>query len=68
MANIRIPSDEEYLNEFHKKWNEDCMKERERTQSMHFSHEYAMMQSRRLAEIAMLSDDEVLQLKLERRK
>lgn len=32
-------TDEEYLNGFHKKWNESLLAERERTLSMRFSHE-----------------------------
>ena len=42
---MRIPNDEEYLNEFHKQWNEACMKERERTQALCFSVEYLRAQS-----------------------
>ena len=45
MTKIRIPNDEEYLNEFHKQWNEACMKERERTQALCFSVEYLRAQS-----------------------
>lgn len=48
MNKIRISSDEEYINEFHKQWNEACMKERERTQSMIFSAEYLRAQSQRM--------------------
>lgn len=44
----RIPMDDEYLNEFHKKWNEDCMREVERTQSTRYSHEYLKAQSEKL--------------------
>lgn len=45
MTKIRIPSDEEYINEFHKQWNKACMKERERTQALCFSVEYLRAQS-----------------------
>ena len=48
MTKKRLPSDEEYINEFHKQWNEACMKERERTQSMRFSAEFLRAQSQRL--------------------
>ena len=48
MTKRRIPSGEEYINEFHKQWNEACMKERERTQSMAFSAEYLRAQSQRM--------------------
>ncbi len=33
-------TDDDYLNDFHREWNERCMKERERTQSMRFTHEF----------------------------
>lgn len=41
-------SDDEYLSEFHKQWNEACMKERERTLSMTFTAEYLRVQSQRM--------------------
>ena len=44
----RIPSDDEYLNEFHKKWNEDCMQGIEQMRSMRFSPEYLRAQSKAL--------------------
>lgn len=40
--------DDEYLSEFHKQWNEACMKERERTFSMTFTAEYLRVQSQRM--------------------
>ena len=43
-----VPMDDEYLNEFHKKWNEACMRENERTQSLPCSHEYLKAQAQRL--------------------
>ena len=58
MDNLWIPSDEEYLNDFHKKWNEACMRERERTRSMHFSREYAKAQSDRLEVHCRMSEEE----------
>ena len=50
-------ADDEYLTEFHKQWNEACVEERERTLSMHFSHEYAKAQSRRLESAVWLSEE-----------
>lgn len=49
---MRIPNDEEYLSEFHKQWNEACMKERERTLSMTFTAEYLRAQSQRMDALA----------------
>ena len=43
--------DDEYLNDFHREWNERCMIERARTQSMRFSHEQAKAQSDRMNEL-----------------
>ena len=63
MSHLRIPTDEEYLNDFHKKWNEACMRERERTQSMHFSHEYAKAQSDRLDAHCRMSEEEYSRLR-----
>lgn len=40
--------DDEYLTDFHKLWNEACVKERERIMSMRFTADYARAQSRRL--------------------
>lgn len=50
----------EYLNDFHRRWNEACMVTCERTKSMRFTHEYAKEKSRKLAETALLSVEEVL--------
>lgn len=55
----RIPKDDEYLNEFHKQWNEDCMRENEIMQSMHYSAEYLREQSRRLQEQIQKEEDEL---------
>ena len=63
MSHLRIPSDDEYINEFHKQWNEACLRTQERTSSMRFSHEFAKRQSERLAAIALLSDEELLKLR-----
>lgn len=50
VGGIRVPHDEEYLNDFHKSWNESCMKVREETMKMHFSHNFLKAQSQRLTE------------------
>ena len=68
MSCIRIPTDEEYLNDFHKKWNEACLRERERTKSMHFTHEYAKAQSDRLEAHCRMSDEEYERLRKQRLK
>ena len=50
-----------YINEFHRKWNEACMKERERTRSMRFTHEYAKAQSEHMEWLCSLSEEEYLE-------
>lgn len=67
MTKIRIPSDEEYINEFHKQWNEACMKERERTQSMTFTWEYLRAQSQCLKAV-IEKEDLIAQLEGKRRR
>lgn len=49
--------DDEYLTDFHKVWNEACVKERERTMSMHFTAEFATSQSRRLESVVWLCEE-----------
>ena len=69
MTKIRIPSDEEYINEFHKQWNEACMKERERTLSMTFTWKYLRTQSKRLDALVKRNElIEILEGKKRRRK
>ena len=64
---MRIPNDEEYLNEFHKQWNEACRKERERTQALCFSVEYLRAQSQRLKAV-IEKEDLIAQLEGKRRR
>lgn len=49
--------DDEYLTDFHKQWNEACVKERERTMSMRFTAECARAQSRRLESAVWLCEE-----------
>ena len=49
--------DDEYLTDFHKVWNEACVKELERTMSMCFTAEYARTQSRRLESQVWLCEE-----------
>lgn len=46
----------DYLNDFHKNWNEACVKENESKRSMHFSVEFLKAQSLRLED--QLEQDE----------
>ena len=57
----------EYRNDFHKQWTEACMKERERTQSMIFSAEYARAQSLRM-EAVIKKENRMAQLAGKRRR
>ena len=57
MSHLITPMDGDYLNDFHKEWNERCMKERERTQSMRFTHAYAKAQSDRMNELVRQEEE-----------
>ena len=57
--------EDEYLNDFHKSWNEACMKEVEQTQSMRYSAEFMRKQSQRLAEQVRQEEE---RLRSERKK
>ena len=58
MAHQGTHTEREYLNDFHRKWSEACMKENERVQSMRFSHEYAKLQSEHFAGRCQLNEEE----------
>ena len=51
-------AEREYLNEFHKQWNEACEKENERIKSKRYSHEYAKAQSERLEALVEKQEEE----------
>ncbi len=51
-------AEREYLNEFHKQWNEACEKTNERMKSKHFTHEYAKAQSERLEALVKKQEEE----------
>ncbi|MDO4511811.1 MAG: hypothetical protein Q4B68_08350 [Bacteroidales bacterium] len=57
--------DDLYINDFHREWNERCMVERRRTESMHFSHEFLKAQSMRMDELVRQQEE---QERLERKK
>ena len=59
MSHLTTHTDDDYLNDFHREWNERCMKERERTQSMRFTHEYAKAQSDRMNELVRKQEEEL---------
>ena len=50
-------ADYEYLTDFHKQWNEACVKERERTMTMRFTAEHMRNQSRRLESAVWLYEE-----------
>lgn len=59
MSQLKPPMDGDYLNDFHREWNERCMKERERTQSMRFTHEFLKAQSDRMNELVRKQEEEL---------
>ena len=54
-----------YLNEFHRKWNEACMEENRRVQSICFSAEFARAQSQSLDALVKREEE---RLRNERKK
>lgn len=48
MLRLKKHSDDLYLNDFHKKWNEACMKENERIKSLRFTAEHLRKQAERM--------------------
>ena len=46
-----------YLNDFHREWNEQCMKENARVQSMRFSHAFMKAQSDRMNELVRMEEE-----------
>lgn len=57
MSHQETHTDDGYLNDFHRQWNERCMKERERTLSMRFSHEFLKAQSDRMNELVRQEEE-----------
>lgn len=51
-------AEREYLNEFHKQWNEACTKTNERMKSKRYSHEYVKAQSERLEALIKKQEEE----------
>ncbi len=51
-------SDDIYLNEFHKKWCEDCAESIRQMQSMPFTAEQARAQSKRLESLWRAEEEE----------
>jgi len=58
MYKLRIPTDEEYLTDFHKQWNEACMRALEQMPLTRFSHEYLKEQSQKFAEKVRKAEEE----------
>ena len=57
MSHLTTHTDDDYLNDFHREWNERCMKERERTQSMRFTHEFLKAQSQRMNDLVRQEEE-----------
>ena len=65
MSHLSTHTDDNYLNDFHREWNERCMKENARISSMRFSHEYMKAASDRMNELVRLEEE---RLRKEKRK
>jgi len=49
--------DDDYLNDFHREWNESCMRENARVQSTCYSPELARAQSLRMKELVCQEEE-----------
>lgn len=59
MSQEKTDDEREYINEFHRQWNERCMVERQRTLSTSYSVEFPKAQSRRLAEQVRQEEEKI---------
>ncbi len=51
MGNDKTSKEREYLNDFHKEWNERCEEANERVKSKRYTHEYAKAQAQRMNDL-----------------
>ena len=58
-------TDDGYLNDFHREWNERCMKTNEKIRSMRYTHEYLKAQSQRMDALVKAEEE---RLRAERKK
>ena len=59
MSHQTTNRDDLYLNDFHRKWDEECEKENARVRSMYFSAEYLRAQSQRMNELVQKQREEL---------
>ena len=57
LLDVKFPEDNEYLNDYHKKWNEARWEENYLTRHIKFTTEYLRMQSQRLKELIRIEED-----------
>ena len=57
MSHQETHTDDGYLNDFHRQWNESCMRENERVASMHLSHAFLKAQSERMKELVRQEEE-----------
>lgn len=57
MQHPKDSTDDGYLNDFHREWDERCLKENEAMKSRHFSAEYLRAQSQRMRELVRLQEE-----------
>ena len=56
---LKLPPDDYYQSDFHREWNEACMKERERTRHIRYTVEYLRAQTKRMdAQVKELEETE----------
>ena len=52
-------TDDDYLNDFHREWNERCMKENARVQATRYTAEQARAQCQRMKELVRKQEEEL---------
>jgi hypothetical protein len=59
MSQLKTPMDGDYLNDFHREWNERCMKENARVQATRYTAEQARAQCQRMKELVRKEKEEL---------
>lgn len=59
MSQLKTPMDDDYLNDFHREWNERCLEADAKMPPMHFTHEFLKAQSDRMNELVRKEKEEL---------
>ena len=50
-------TDDDYLNDFHREWNERCLEADAKMPPMHFTHEFLKAQSQRMNDLVRQEEE-----------